>query len=117
METVGYLPNGIVLHPKDFAEIELERDGEGRYAIGMPRGANPSSLWQTPVVRSPSMTQGTYLVGDFVQATTIFDRWVPKIEISSEDEDNFRRNLVSIRAECRLALAVHQPQAMRKGSL
>jgi len=116
LESNGYAPSAIVLNPNDFAEIELSKDDESRYLVGMPRGPNPSSLWQTPVVRSPTMNAGNYLVGDLSQAALLHDRWAPRIEVATTNEDDFLRNIVAIRCEARMALAVHQPAALRKGT-
>ena len=38
------------------------------------------------------------------------------IELSREDSDNFRRNMVTILTEERLALTVYRPQALIKGT-
>jgi ABC-type branched-subunit amino acid transport system substrate-binding protein len=37
------------------------------------------------------------------------------VEISTEDDQNFRKNLVTVLAEERLALAVYRPEAFVKG--
>ena len=45
----------------------------------------------------------------------IFDRMDAMVEISTEDDQNFRKNLVTVLAEERLALAVYRPEAFVKG--
>lgn len=48
-----YPATGHVLHPTDWAAIELTKDEIGRYIIGQPQGAIPASLWRLPVVETP----------------------------------------------------------------
>ena len=61
------------------------------------------------------MTIDKFLVGAFKLGAQIFDREDANVEISTEDSDNFRKNLVTIRAEERLALAVYRPESFIKG--
>lgn len=108
-------PSGIVLHPTDWATMELTKDENGRYIIGDPAGAAQPRLWGLPVVATQAMTVDKFLVGGFSTAAQIFDRQDARVEISTEDSDNFRKNLVTILAEERLALAVYRPEAFIKG--
>lgn len=108
-------PTGIVLNPTDWATIELVKDTTGRHIIGNPQDGAEPRLWRLPVVETPAMTVDKYLVGAFDLGAQIFDREEANVEISTEDSDNFRKNLVTIRAEERLALAVYRPEAFIKG--
>lgn len=110
-------PTGHVLHPTNWAAIELVKDTTGRHIIGNPVNGNPATLWRLPVVETPAMTLGKFLTGAFKLGAQIFDREEANVEISTEDSDNFRKNLVTIRAEERLALAVYRPEAFIKGDL
>lgn len=110
-----YPPTGIVTHPTDWATIELVKDTTGRHIIGNPVNGGPSTLWRLPVVETKAMTIDKFLVGAFKLGAQIFDREEANVEISTEDSDNFRKNLVTIRAEERLALAVYRPEAFVKG--
>lgn len=110
-------PTGHVLHPTNWAEIELVKDTTGRHIIGNPVNGGPSTLWRLPVVETPAMTVGKFLTGAFKLGAQIFDREEANVEISTEDSDNFRKNLVTIRAEERLAMAVYRPEAFIKGDL
>lgn len=110
-------PTGHVLHPTNWAEIELVKDSTGRHIIGNPVNGGPSTLWRLPVVETPAMTVGKFLTGAFKLGAQIFDREEANVEISTEDSDNFRKNLVTIRAEERLAMAVYRPEAFIKGDL
>jgi hypothetical protein len=45
----------------------------------------------------------------------VFDRWTARVEIATENEDDFIKNLVTILAEERVALAVYRPEAFIYG--
>lgn len=112
-----YPPNGIVLNPIDWAYIEMLKDGDGRYLIGNPQGTVSPMLWNLPVVATQAMTVDKFLVGAFDLAAQIFDRQDATVEVSTEDQDNFVKNKVTIRAEERLALAIYRPEAIVYGDL
>lgn len=112
-----YPPNGIVMNPIDWAAIEMAKDGDGRYLIGNPQGTLSPTLWGLPVVATQAMGEDKALVGAFNLAAQIFDRQDATVEVSTEDQDNFARNKVTIRAEERLALAIYRPQAIVYGDL
>lgn len=107
--------SGIVLNPIDWAEIELTKTDDGSYLFANPQNASEPRLWGLPVVPTQSMTAGDFLVGAFNMAAQIFDRADATVEISTEDDQNFRKNLVTILAEERLALAVYRPEAFVTG--
>lgn len=104
-----------VLHPSDWAAIELLKDSQGRYIIGNPQGSLAPTLWGRRIVTSLAMDLDTFLAGNFRQAAQIFDREDANIVVSTENEDDFVNNRVTILAEERLALAVYRPQALIKG--
>ena len=107
---------GAVLHPADWASIELLKETTGAYLIGNPQGALAPTLWSLPIVATQAIAQGNFLTGAFRLGAQIFDRWDARVEISTEDDQNFRKNLVTILAEERLALAVYRPEAFVKGA-
>lgn len=108
-------PNGIVVNPADWANIELTKTDDGAYLFANPQGVVTRTLWGLPVVDTTAMTIDKFLVGAFNSAAQIFDRWDAEVLISSEDDQNFRKNLVTILCEERLALAVYRPEAFIKG--
>lgn len=110
-----YPANGIVLHPADWADIELTKTDEGAYLFANPQGGVDPRLWRLPVVETQAMTISKFLTGAFQLGAQIFDREDATVEISTEDSDNFRKNLVTVRAEERLALAVYRPESFIKG--
>jgi len=105
-----------VMHPTDWAKIELIKDTQGRYIIGNPQGNIAPSLWGRRIVTTLAMTAGNFLAGNFRQSAQIFDRETADIVVSTENEDDFVNNRVTILAEERLALADYRPEARIKGA-
>lgn len=113
---LALLPSdGIVLHPSDWAAIELLKDSTGQYLIGNPQGSLAPNLWRRPVVETQAMALGKFLVGAFRTAAQIFDRTTASMSVATENEDDFVNNLVTMLIEERLALVVSRPQAFIKG--
>jgi HK97 family phage major capsid protein len=111
-----YPADGIVMNPIDWATIEELKDTQGRYIIGNPQGTIAPTLWGQPVLATQAMTVNTWLTGSFQMAAQIWDRWDATVLISTENVDNFVKNMVTILAEERLALAVYRPAALVKGN-
>jgi HK97 family phage major capsid protein len=114
-ELAEFPATGIVLHPTDWARIELTKDSQGRYIFATPQDLAMPRLWSRPVVATQAMTIDKFLVGAFRLGAQVFDREDANVEISTEDSDNFRKNLITIRAEERLVLAVYRPEAFVYG--
>lgn len=112
-----YPANGIVMNPIDMAAIEMMKDQAGGYLIGDPQGTIQKRLWGLPVIETQAIGVDKSLVGAFDLAAQIFDRQDATVEVSTEDQDNFIKNKVTIRAEERLALAIYRPQALVYGDL
>lgn len=117
VELADYAPDGIVIHPTQWANIELTKDAAGGYIFANPQGLATNVLWGRPVVSTKRIGANNFLVGAFKLAGQIFDRMDTEVRISDQDRDNFIKNMLTIRAEKRLALVVRRPTAMVKGSL
>ena len=113
----GYPATGIVMNPVDWTKIELQKDNNGRHIIGNPQGLAQPSLWRMPVVETVAMASGRFLTGAFRLGAQIFDREEIGVEVSTENQDDFERNLVTFKCYERLALAVYRPEAFIKGNL
>jgi HK97 family phage major capsid protein len=110
-----YRPSAVVLNPMDWAEIELQKDDTGQYIwVNVGTGAEPM-LWRLPIIDTNAMPDGHFMVGAYNMAAQVFDREEANVEVSTEDGDNFKEGMVTIRAEERLALAVHRPQSFVYG--
>jgi HK97 family phage major capsid protein len=111
--TVGFfMPDGVVFHPLDWQDIALLRTADGLYIWGNPAQAEPvQRIWGLPVVLTTSETQNTGLVGAFRLGAQVFYREGIRVEATNTNSDDFEKNLISIRAEQREALAVYRPKA------
>lgn len=112
-----YPATAFVLNPIDWAKIELTKDAGGNYIIGNPQGSLTPTLWNLPVVSTQAMAAGEFLTGAFSFAAQIFDRMDIEVLLSTENDKDFENNLVSIRAEERLAFAVYRPEAFVTGDV
>jgi HK97 family phage major capsid protein len=112
-----YPATAFVLNPIDWAKIELTKDAGGNYIIGNPQGSLTPTLWNLPVVSTQAMAAGEFLTGAFSFAAQIFDRMDIEVLLSSENVDDFEKNLFTIRAEERLAFAVYRPESFVTGDV
>lgn len=110
-----YVPNGVVMNPADWLRIRLLKDGEGNYLLGNPQSAVEQTLFGVKVVTSTAIEIDKFLIGDFARAATLYDRQETRVDISTEDSDNFVRNMVTLRGENRVALAIKNPTALVYG--
>jgi len=120
LEVANYMPTAYILNPVDWANIELLKVNAGtddRYIIGDPGRRLTPMLWGLPVIVTNTMTAGTFMVGDFNMVGQLWDRQDAAVAISEHHADNFKRNMVTIRMEERLALAVERSSAIVGGSL
>lgn len=117
VELADYAPDGMVLHPSAWASIELTKTTDGAYIFANPLALAGPVLWGRPVVPTKRIGAGNFMVGAFKLAGQIFDRMETEVRISDQDRDNFIKNMLTVRAEKRLALAIRRPGALVKGAL
>lgn len=101
--------DGIVLNEADWARIELQKTTDGAYLFANPQGTVESRMWGLPVVATPAIAADKFLVGAFKMGATLYDRMGIEVLISTENVDDFEKNLATMRAEERIALAVKRP--------
>jgi HK97 family phage major capsid protein len=117
LELTDFQASGIVLNPADWEAICLLKSTTGEYIVeGGPEASGPPVLWGLPVVPTNAMTLNNFLVADFGQAAIVFDRMAPRIDVSTETDDDFITNQCHIRGEERLGLAVPRPGGLIKGT-
>lgn len=110
-----YQPNGVVLHPNDWEEMELIKDANGQYllAVSIALGGEPR-VWRMRVVDTPAIAEKTGLLGSFGFGCTLYDREQSNIRIAEQHEGFFVKNAVAVLAEQRVGLVVDRPEAFVK---
>ena len=117
--------DGVVMHPTDYQAMRLSQDANKQYYGGGPfSGAYGNGgiqmqpgVWGMNTVVTTAITAGTVLVGAFAAAGQVFRKGGVRIESTNSNEADFTKNLIAIRAEERLALAVYIPTAFVKVTL
>lgn len=107
--------DAIVLNDADWAIIEMTKTTDGAYLFANPQGSVSPRMWGLPVVVTPAMLAGDFLVGAFRAGAVIYDRMGVEVLISTENADDFEKNLATMRAEERTAIAVKRPTAFVTG--
>jgi HK97 family phage major capsid protein len=122
----GYPVDGVVLNSADYTAMRLLKTTIGSYIFMGTAATGPDDetlaestplVWQVPMVVSPSMPQGQFLVGSFQLSTVLFVREMMNVQIAFQNEDDFIRNLVTMRGELRSGLAIPLPAGLLKGTL
>lgn len=108
---------GIVMHFTDWARVELTKDTTGQYLWANPMRIGSPTLWGLPVVPTEiNAILGNALVGAFRDGAQIYDREEINVEIATENNDDFEKNMITIRCEERVALATFRPEAFIYGA-
>lgn len=111
-----YQADGVVLNPADWEEIELTKGSDGRYLWVSVTVGGEMRLWRMPVIETTAIQENDFLLGAFSMAAQIFLREDATVAISEHDRDNFVKNMLTLRVEERLALAVFRPQSFVHGT-
>ncbi|MFI6900353.1 phage major capsid protein [Nonomuraea sp. NPDC050394] len=110
-------PNGVVLHPFDWEEIETERDEHGQYLIAVSIAVGGEKrVWRMRVVDTAAITQGTFLTCSFGYGAKLFDREAVSVQASTETGEAFERGYVVLRGSERIGLAVDRPESLVLGT-
>lgn len=109
---LDYTPTAIVLSPTDYAQLMLTRAAHYNF---VPQ-SDLMNVMGVPMISNTAMTAGYFLVGDFVRGCKLFEREGVTVEFAEQDANNFTYNLVTVRVEERVALAVKHPTAFVTGA-
>lgn len=104
------VPNFVAIDPLDWETVELAKGSTNYYIWGLVSDMRGPRIWSLPAVESDAMTnletgERRVLMGDGPRGATVYDRMGVQLAVGFMDDD-FGRNLRTLRCEERLALAV-----------
>lgn len=117
--------NVLFLNPADWGKMERRKVGtsnDDTYLVGQNaivshiQNGLVSMVWGLPVVTTNNVEEGKFYVLDSNE-TMLVMRQAASVEMFAQDEDNVQKNLITVRAELRAALAVFAAGAIRFGDL
>jgi len=112
----GYLPDGAVLNPADWGTVAMVKNAQGNYVFANPLDyTSGGRVWGARLVLSANQAAGNFLVGAFQGNSQILDREDVNVQVATQNEDDFIKNMVTVLVEERLALVIYQPTAFEKG--
>lgn len=107
--------SGVFVSPVEWMEILINKGNTDEYTYPIILDANGvMRIGGVPIFWSNVFEPGEGLVGDFARGTAIMQKMAMRIDYSSENKDNFEKNIVTIRLEGRLALPIFYPEAFLK---
>ena len=112
-----YMPTAIICNPADTEGLFVAKDGDKRYLHPWIYTSEPLAVMGVPILESTAISADTFLVGDFRRACQLFDRRMLTVEFSDSDQDDFIKNLVTVRVTERLVLAVYNTQSFITGTI
>lgn len=111
----GFAADAVLINPTDWYTLRVAKNGGLNYYGGGFFGAqNIPSLWGLNVCVSTAVAAGTIVVGAFKTCASVVTHGGVSVEAVNTNEDDFVKNLMTIRAEERMALAVRRPAGFVK---
>lgn len=119
----GFAADAIIMHPSVWQKLRLGKYGSTNEYIGGGYFADGrgKSIWGVPVYTSTfidapisGQAKGTILIGSFENCGSVVGNGGVSVDITNSNEDDFIKNLMTIRAEERLALAIRRPAGFYK---
>jgi hypothetical protein len=110
IHNVNGMATGAVINPNDWELFDTSTGLDEHWL--MPGGVNGNDprLWRVPLAETPQIAPGTILMGDFQRGAYIVDREAANISFADQNDDDFEKNMYTIRAEERLGIAIPKPQ-------
>lgn len=117
----GYDADTILINPVDLQTLLLTKDETHQYLMGGPayapygNGAYGAYLpiWGCKVIATNAIIPGKAVIGAFKQGAAVVTKANEglRVEVSNSDQDDFIKNLITVRIEERILLAVRVPSA------
>lgn len=112
---IGYIADAVIVNPADWGAMEIAKATDGHYLYGMPGTVSGMNPFGVRVVISSQMPAGQFQIGQYGVSTGVWNRESTIVEMGYVNDD-FTKNLVTLRAERRLGLEVSVPAAILGGA-
>jgi len=114
LRNLNYRANGIVMNPLDYATLLIYKSTTGEFNYpGLVFGGSDRSLIMfngTPIYQMNQIATGKVSIGDWNRAQLLIREGI-NFGLFYEDADNVTKNLVTLRIEEEIALAIYHPKA------
>ena len=116
MWATGNVPDAVIINPADWGAMERKREGAGTgaYLYGMPGVAAGMNPFGVRIILSNNMPAGKFLISALRASTMLYTRQGTTVEMGFVNDD-FTKNLITIRAEERLGLGCERPAGIWYG--
>jgi len=102
--------NFILLNPVDLFAMLTAKGQDGQYVSPLIMQGGQAFLYGVPVFMNTAVTAGKFYLGDNTESY-IAQRSGLNVRFFDQDEDNVKKNMVTVRAEQRLAHVILRPTA------
>ena len=114
----NFQPSAVMMSVSRYFDMIRNKDADGRYIFPQDVifGTRVPSILGVPVIATNAIndTDGDaddFLVADFAQLCTLFDRESVSVRFYEQDQDNAVKDLVTVQVAGRLALPTYLPNA------
>ena len=115
MEAANITNIALLLNPTDWCKVLCSKNVNKDYLIPGIVDIPTQRIWGIPVILSGSVEAGKFHMGNFYEGGKIIERSGIAVELDRE-QDDFTKNLMTLRVERRLDFAVVQPKALAYGT-
>ena len=123
VENRNFRPSAIMMGIGRFYDMIRRKDADGRYIFpnDVVFGQRVPVVRGVPIIATNAInaTDGNandFLVADFAQLTTLFDRESMQVRFYEQDQDNVVKDLVTVQISGRLALPTYLPNGGAYGN-
>ena len=110
----GYPADAIALNPADWFKIRTLKTTTNEYFGGGPFGSqNVPNLWGIPVCVTTAIAANKFAIGAYKTCGSVVQNGGVRVDSTNTNKDDFEKNLMTIRAEERIELAVRRPAGFK----
>lgn len=110
-------PELIHISPRDHERFDLTKTADKQYIDKLLVVDGQLTMWRVAVMEDRTLKDKDFVIANWSRGAKIYDRQEANLMMSSEHADYFARNLIFLRFEERLDLALREPAAFVAGKL